>query len=163
MLSEFLTTSGRLKYGSGEKLVLLALSCDSDACLLWPGSIGSHGYPQRNIGGQVTLVHREVCERHRGPPPSEEHQAAHTCGNSPCFARNHLVWKTPVENAEDRVLHGTDKRPDSHGTLSARAVLTEADVALIRVSDLSQRKLAAIIGCGKSTVGAVRAGKTKHT
>jgi hypothetical protein len=69
-----------------------------------------------SLGGNVEmLAHRYVCEKAHGPPPSPEHETAHSCGNRPCVNRWHLRWATKVENAADRMLHGTDPRGEKNG------------------------------------------------
>lgn len=65
-------------------------------------------------------LNRIVCETFRGPPPSPRHQAAHDDGDKTHNHIGNLFWKTPKENAADKVRHGTAligdrnpmKRPD---------------------------------------------------
>jgi hypothetical protein len=52
-------------------------------------------------------VHRAVLEAFVGPPPSGRHQAAHWDGVRSNNALANLRWALPVENAADRVRHGT--------------------------------------------------------
>ncbi|WP_425339241.1 hypothetical protein [Methylorubrum extorquens] len=50
-----------------------------------------------------------MCALVHGPAPSEKHQVAHSCGkgHTGCVSPKHLRWATPLENANDKRLHGT--------------------------------------------------------
>ena len=95
-----------------------------DACISWPFARDSKGYGQIKIGGQARRVHRIVCERFNGKPPTVRHDAAHSCGNGHLGCANgyHLRWATRKENSADRYVHGTFRQ----------AHLTENDVLAIR-------------------------------
>lgn len=87
----------------------VVLKYEGSSCLYWPYYTGGKGYGQIEIDGQRLYVHRLVCEAVNGPPPTPEHQAAHSCGKGHlgCVARNHLRWATRIENEADKILHGT--------------------------------------------------------
>ncbi len=54
-------------------------------------------------GTKVVAVARLICELFQGPPPSEFHEAGHTCPNGErddCVNPNHLIWQTRVENEQ---------------------------------------------------------------
>ena len=106
------------------------LKYEGDECLIWPYARMANGYGVARVGGRNHLVSRFICEQVNGAPPTPEHEAAHLCGKGHlgCCAKSHLSWKTPVENAEDRLIHGTDSRGSKHVT----SKLTEEDVILIR-------------------------------
>jgi hypothetical protein len=55
-------------------------------------------------------VTRFVCGLVHGAPPSEDYQAAHSCGNGHLYCVNwkHISWKTPKQNREDQYVHGTN-------------------------------------------------------
>lgn len=82
-------------------------------CLIWPFGRDRKGYARIH---SKTLAHRYVCEKKNGPPPTPKHHAAHTCGkgHEGCVAEDHLVWKTPSENEQDKKRHGTDNRGERH-------------------------------------------------
>jgi hypothetical protein len=106
------------------------LTHNSDACLLWPYTRGSDGYARiRKLRGE-TLIQRLICFDIYGPPPSELHEAAHTCGHGMqgCVNPRHIRWATRDANAADKVAHGTSPR----GTNCGRAKLSEEDVRTIR-------------------------------
>ncbi|WP_292637037.1 hypothetical protein [Mesorhizobium sp.] len=54
--------------------------------------------------GKCRRVSRLVCEEVHGPPPSPDHEAAHSCDNGDlgCATKRHLSWKTPKENTADK-------------------------------------------------------------
>ncbi|MEK1930877.1 MAG: hypothetical protein AAAC47_14080 [Pararhizobium sp.] len=82
----------------------IILSYDGDACLIWPFATNSKGYAMMRMHGKMQLVTRIVCKQVYGPPPTTEHEAAHSCGRgaSGCVAKDHLRWATPDENRADR-------------------------------------------------------------
>lgn len=76
-------------------------------------------------GGAYPQVNRAVCWAFHGKPPSEKHEAAHLDGRTNNNRPDNLAWKTPTENAADKVRHGTAPI----GVKNARARLNEAIVA----------------------------------
>lgn len=66
------------------------------------------GYGLIRIDGVMCRVHRLVCIRRHGPPPTDDLEAAHSCGNAGCVNPRHIRWATRFENAADKKLHGTD-------------------------------------------------------
>lgn len=83
---------------------------DREFCVIWPFCRAQNGYPQ--IGKAKLTVTRIMCERRHGPPPTPEHQAAHSRnnGHNGCVNQWHLDWKTPAENQLDRGDKGTRRR-----------------------------------------------------
>lgn len=130
----------------------VVLPYDGDDCLLWPFSRAGNGYAMLN--GKV--VSRLVCKEHRGPPPTNKHEAAHTCGKGSegCVSRHHVRWATPIENAADKIGHGTSAR----GEQSWTAKITENDVREIRALTglVLQRELAEKYNITQSTVSNVQ-------
>lgn len=78
-------------------------------------------------GGAYPQVNRAVCLTFHGNPPSDKHEAAHLDGKTQNNRTENLAWKTPTENAADKVRHGTAPI----GARNARARLDEAVVAEI--------------------------------
>lgn len=113
---------------------LLSIDLDKEImdCIIWPYALTRGGYGQFKNRGEKQAPHRFMCERMHGPAPSGEHHAAHSCGNGRggCVNPFHLEWKTPKENAVDKLLHGTDNRGEKH----YRAKLTELDALNILAS-----------------------------
>lgn len=128
-----------------------------DECLTWPFGKDIWGYGHLKRNGRQRLTHRLVCEDVHGEPPTEKHEAAHSCGNGHlgCVNPKHLCWKTHRENEADKVLHGTRVR----GSRSVRSKLTESDVLAIRRSSRRHSELARIYGVAQCTISEIRSGK----
>lgn len=95
-----------------------------DWCLLWPFARSRNGYAY--VGRSPSVgVHRIICAHRNGPPPSDAHQAAHSCGNGHigCVNQWHLSWKTAAENQIERY---------QHSGITRRAKLTPEQVDEIR-------------------------------
>lgn len=124
------------KVNKGREFVeKVAIKFDREECLVWPFSFSGKGY--NSGGGYPTFsdgratrigAHRLLCELRHGPAPSPRHEAAHSCGNSRCVNPHHVSWKTPEENAADKIVHQTHMQGEHHWN----AKLSAADVACIR-------------------------------
>ena len=132
---------------------------DTDACIIWPYAVGSHGYGELRVEGRPVSVHVLACIEHHGPRP-EGMEAAHTCGPNPrCFNGRHLTWKTVAENQADRYRDGTDQR----GSRNAQARLTEDQVLIIRrlvAGGWSRARAARQYGVSSATVEDIISGRT---
>lgn len=132
----------------------VVLHYDGTDCLIWPYSRNSEGYGKLNVDGVLRYVHRMACEA-ISPPPTREHEAAHSCGNGHrgCCALRHLVWKTRLGNEADKVGHGTSPQ----GVRNAQAKLTEDDVTQIRAlrGSTTQRKIGAMFGVSAAQVNQI--------
>lgn len=152
-------TSKRLRPANGEAQSYfrdVVMNYDGTECHKWPFAT-TDGRAVMLVDGRTCFVARLVCEAVRGPAPSDEHQAAHSCGNGDeaCVTKRHLSWKTPSANQMDRVEHGTSNRGERCGS----AKLTGADVLEIRASHgkVRQKVLAAKFGIKVKTVSAIQA------
>jgi hypothetical protein len=138
----------------------VVLAYTGDECLIWPFARNADGRARIQHDGRYCTVSRIVCEFEHGAPPTPRHQAAHNCGNGHggCVSRRHLAWKTTLENAADKVLHGTVSRGESHGM----SKLSESQVfeVLSMKGHFSQRKIAARYGVDQGTIKAIHNGKT---
>lgn len=108
--------SGRIPQGEARRYFDdVVLSYEGEECLPWPYGRDSSGYARLWDNGKAENACRLVCQELEGEPPTEEHQAAHSCGkgHEGCIAKAHLRWATPAENGQDRVLHGTAYRGSS--------------------------------------------------
>lgn len=128
-----------------------------DECLAWPFGRTEKGYP--NLGGRGSAT-RIMCRLAHGDPPTERHQAAHSCGNGRggCINPRHLRWATATENAADRVLHGTALIGAQHPC----AKLTEAQVREIRAlkGTAVQRVIGARFGVTQPTISVIHSNGT---
>jgi hypothetical protein len=109
-------------------------------------------------GSQKTiLVHRLVMEAFVGPcPPELETRHLDGDAGNNTWPEN-LVYGTPSENAEDKVLHGTATR----GELNGRHKLTAADVREMhrrRLGGESKRSLSRSFGVAPPMVRRILAG-----
>jgi len=134
----------------------VVLTHSSDECLQWPFKRDKNGYGIVWHKGKNRRAHRLACEHANGPPPSDEHQAAHTCGKGRegCVNPHHLYWALPVENTNDRIGHGTWGRK-----------LTEQDVIEIHklYGQLTDEQLAERFSVSPATIWNVLCKKTwKH-
>lgn len=111
-------------------IVETALPYNGDDCLIWPFGRDSRGYGFITVDGKHQYASRYVCEQTYGQPPTDDHEAAHSCGkgHEGCVNPNHLSWKTRNGNHADKLTHGTHNRGERHNL----AKLTEADVRRIR-------------------------------
>lgn len=130
-----------------------------DDCLAWPFPHKGTGYPIMNENGRSVSVTRHVCCAVHGEPPSNIHQAAHSCGNGHlgCVNPRHLRWATPQDNWNDMRLHGTARIGDEH----PQAKLTAAKAAEIRSlrGRMTRPAIAARFGVSKSQIDRILSGK----
>lgn len=94
--------------GLARQWLLAHATHGGEECLIWPFS-AEIGYGQFMHEQRHYYAHRYMCELVNGPPPTPEHQAAHSCGKGRlgCVNPKHLEWKTHGENQRDRKRHGT--------------------------------------------------------
>jgi hypothetical protein len=99
--------------GKGKGIAFLRehVSDPDGECVIWPMSRNSNGYGMFGFEGKVYWTHRYMCELVNGPPPTPEHEAAHSCGRGKdgCIHPKHLSWKTKSGNMLDAVRHGTHR------------------------------------------------------
>lgn len=152
--------AGRTVVGEPAKFLQeVVLKFRGNDCLQWPYGRDRKGYGLIYIDGHHCIASRIVCEAVEGPPPTDRHQAAHSCGNGHlgCVNPNHLSWKTPADNQADRLAHDTHNRGERHGI----SKLTEADVRTIRrlKGSIPQRKIASIFGVCQMQISNIHSGK----
>lgn len=132
---------------------------EGEDCLIWPFGRTNAGYAQIHIGDTTAHVARIICEKHHGPPPTPEHEAAHSCGRGhlACINPNHLSWKTHKDNEADKLMHGTHQ----FGERNTQAKLTSEHVDTIRRlrGRETQQSIADRFGISQSLVSLIQSGK----
>lgn len=125
-------------------------------CLTWPYARNGFGYGNISLNGSWHRVSRLACEEENGPPPTPQHEAAHSCGkgHEGCVSRSHLSWKTTKENSLDSIEHGTIAR----GNKLPQTKLTENDVRRIRSMRgvQPQKELAREFGVSQSRISLIQ-------
>lgn len=124
-------------------------------CWLWDGTDAGKGYGVISIACRTVRAHRASYEAFVGPIP-DGLCVCHRCDTPSCVNPEHLFLDTSQGNTADRVRKRRSARLSNHGS----AKLTPAQVAEIRSSWLSQRKLARAFGVTQSNISAVRRGVT---
>jgi hypothetical protein len=126
-------------------------------CLIWPFAIDAKGYGRMHHEGRNVRVSRLVCLMIHGAPPAGRNFAAHSCGkgSSGCVAPRHMSWKTPKENLDDAVAHGTA----AIGEKNPSAKLTAAQAREIYQSSADRVDLALLYGVSTSTISGIRNGR----
>jgi hypothetical protein len=120
---------GDMDRGTAMKTLDGILSSDTGECIDWPHARHKAGYGAIRIDGKTRTVHRLVCLKIHGDPPSKSKRyAAHSCGRHSCCNPRHLRWATHSENMMDRHFHGTDTSGEQHWN----SKLTESDVSKIK-------------------------------
>jgi len=144
--------------GTAERWINEHIAHRGDECLIWPFSCATPGYGQfmPSGSGKVKMAHRFMCEAAWGPPPSEAHQAAHSCGNRRCVNPSHLSWKTRTENQLDRENHGTKNYWGWKGKLTPRQAIHIRSLKGIETSV----RTAARYNTTESNVRLIQSGKT---
>jgi hypothetical protein len=142
----------------------VAIPYTGDDCLIWPfgRNLGGYGCIYTNLLPGVfpcrtVNVHRVVCEHVHGKMPSDDMDAAHTCGKGHlgCCNPKHLMWKTRLENIADRVAHGTETKGERNGA----AKLSAEDVREIKRAKCSTNAhLAEQFGVGRQQISRIRSG-----
>lgn len=129
---------------------------ESDECLLFPFSVGSHGYGQLNDGSRrPSLAHRYVCLKFHGLPVRSAMHAAHSCGNKICVNPRHIRWASRSENEGDKRRHGRDNAGQRHGM----SKLTADEVVAIRNAPGFQKDIAERFGISRQHVSDIKGGR----
>lgn len=146
------------KPGEARAFIERAMSTDTDNCILWPFSINRDtGYAMGKYNGSMGQLHRSICLKTNGDPPSPTHHAAHTCHVRACINRKHIAWQTPSENMLGKRENGTA----SNGGVGWKGKLTPEQVASIKAATgIKAAKLATQYGVTIKTIRNVWSGAT---
>lgn len=141
--------------GKGLDFIKQSLTVETDDCVIWPFSlVGGRAVVYEGRRKIVKASHK-VLELDGRPRPSDKHQALHdpNCNNPACINKNHLRWGTALDNQLDRFVSGT----------MTPAVLTEADIKLIRSSSEKAQVIADKFNVTIGTIYDIRQRRTwKH-
>lgn len=133
----------------------VVLPYDGDDCIQWPFNTIRGWARIFSLGKGSCPVGRVICNHLYGPPPSQLHQAAHSCGNGAagCVTPKHLRWATCAENQAEKIQHGHSVRGERH----PNAKLTDSDVREIRALKgmMTAAEIGERFGVNKFVVGRV--------
>ena len=129
---------------------------DKRHCLIWNYNRDEKGYA---VAGNRGRVHRIVCNEVYGNAPTDKPHALHDngrgygCGRDGCINPHHLYWGNEQDNANDRIIQGTQVRGETAGN----HILTEKEVIKIRklysAGGWTHQQLADIFGVVRQTIG----------
>jgi hypothetical protein len=162
-VNETPTLAGR--YGSRAKsriemLREFIVGASQAECMDFKFSPNAGGYARISVAPfTLDYAHRVVCRWTHGDPPSDKHEAAHSCGRRSCVNPTHLRWATRTENMADAIEHGTTMR----GERSPVSRLTEEQVheARKRISSGEPVKsIAKSYGVQPTAIYSIRSGKS---
>jgi hypothetical protein len=132
-----------------------AVLCKDDQCLLWPYGNGGYVRIWNKTKKRRHTVSRIVCEKIHGPPPTEAHEAAHSCGKGHlgCINGSHLRWDTHKGNMADMLIHDTVQ----HGERNKLSQLTAKQIIQIREMryNYTNVQLSKIFGVSQVTISLI--------
>jgi len=120
-------------------------------CHHWIGSIMPNGYGQIHSNGRTAYAHRVAWELANGPIPDGAF-VLHTCDNRRCVNPDHLWTGSYLDNISDMNV----KLRHAHGAKNGHAILTVAQVRLIRVMGGTQNEIAEYFGVSQGLVSMIR-------
>lgn len=127
----------------------------TDNCWIWKGCLIPGGYGQIWLNNRMVNAHRVAWEITYGHIP-ERLYVLHSCDNPPCIRPNHLFLGTQAENQQDSISKGRFARGGKNG----QAKLTISKVNEIKISKLSQRKLANQFHVSRRTITDILKGRS---
>lgn len=138
---------------------IVVLLYEGDDCLIWPYSRHESGRGVITIDGRGSYVSRFLCEDIYGPPPTPDHQAAHSCGKGHlgCVTKRHLRWATREENEADKIIHGTHTRGE-RCHFSKLTIGQAAEILSLKGKD-TQEAIAALYGVSRTIVSKIHSRK----
>ena len=148
--------------GAPQEFLLNAVSTKTNSCVIWPFSVGSHGYGQVWWNNKMALAHRISLTLAAGPPPEDSMDAAHSpayCNHRSCINPDHLRWATRKENEGDKLHTGARAAGERNG----HSKLSDQKVRKIILDSRTQRVIAAEFGVSQSVISFIKSKKIwKH-
>lgn len=122
-------------------------------CWVWVGCTANSGYGLAfsNLKNRTVLAHRLSYEAYKSEIPKGM-IVAHACDNKLCVNPNHLWLATHAENSADMVKKGRSAKGEKCG----KSKLTDEQIAFIRESNLSHRKLGDMFGVSHANIGYIK-------
>lgn len=152
--------AGKFSHGSRIKFINKLKTIDTNDCIVWPFGLNPKGYGVGFIDGKQTSAQRQICFEIYGPPPTQDFEAAHSCGkgHEGCCNPKHLRWATKEENQADRIIHGTSNRGIRNGShkLNENEVLEIID--LLR-SGMNDYEIAPLFSVTREAIRNIRTGR----
>lgn len=130
-----------------------------DECWPWLGTT-CKGYGKITHERKTLWAHRVSFELTYNIEPLT---VLHSCDNPTCVNPGHLIDGTQLLNIEDSIEKGRARITHRSGEHSYQSKVTWREVIEIRESSASLATLAALYGLSKSSVWAIRKGKTWKT
>ena len=134
-------------------------------CWLWTSYRNSGGYGRFDYARIRTVAHRVAWEIHAQRSIPAGMFICHRCDNPPCVNPAHLFLGTPHDNSMDAIAKGRliGPRAPARGAHHGRAKLTDASVAAILRSRMSQTELGRTYGVSQAVISAIIRGiRWKH-
>lgn len=134
-------------------------SLGEDDCWPWRATVGSNGYGQFRLRGQMRNAHYACYELYVAPIPRGM-VVLHTCDNRLCVNLAHLRLGTQLENVQDMFAKGRDH--DKRGSKNGNSKLTPDEVKEIKsmLEDAHpQAEIADRFGISKATVSQINTGR----
>lgn len=146
------------------KTISSLLSIMHDECVRWPHGENKDGYGLANFyrgyskkgmtaARAVLLIRDGLCVF--DDTTKKGMHAGHTCGNRWCVNPTHLRWRTPEQNAQDKLLQG------KHNTAMSDGDVVRLMVDIVRGT--MKKDIVAKYGTSYAAIDDIAKGKTyKH-
>ena len=156
--AELAARGRRVRTEDEVRALLLARSLPVGECREWQGARDRHGYGNVRWDGALWGAHRLAFHLFV-QPVAKGAEVCHSCDNPPCILTDHLFLGTHHENMLDAASKGRMAGNGGRsGERNGRAVLSDADVLVIRESREPPAVLAARYGVSTQHVCSVRTG-----
>lgn len=149
--------------GDRVERLMSKVTVTGEGCWEISGYRNPKGYGTFSFDGRQILAHRAAWMLRYGAIPDGMF-VCHRCDNPPCVNPHHLFLGTAADNNADMDLKGRRRSRTLTGEDHGRAVLTQADVDLIRSSYAAgghtHQSLASRFGVSRSQIQRVVAGQS---
>jgi hypothetical protein len=140
----------------GERFWSKCATGEANCCWQWLGTTNAQGYGRFLLLGKNRRAHRVAYLLTFGDIPNDLH-VLHRCDNPGCCNPGHLFLGTNKDNSDDKIAKG--RQAHVRGERNGNAVLTPAQVAIIRNSTVRSGLLAQQYGITPQHIRVIRSGK----